>query len=385
MTPAPDRPPLGRDEGPVFHVEAIHLMGSGSINEDTLLVRACIAVASPAGGGGADRRLVTEAEVLARPLPSPPKTSRPPYLRAAVKDDDLGPRAQGRASGPTIASGLFGVFDGASRLEGSADLATTTATPGALASSIVRDSFLAAFESGAHLVDAALEANRALQAQMVRRGVDVASKLDRWGTTAAVVRIGEDTLEWLSIGDSRILIVRSDGTFELVGELTAGSADHDLQALSLMKSGASTDVVREAERRAALRANIDYGLLNGEDAAAAFVRTGRRRIERKAVRQSSPRGGHDHHDGDDGRGAGRELSGVLIFTDGCILPRPDPARAPEWDTMVRLYAAGGLTHLVSAVRAAEAADPDRALYPRFKIHDDMAAIALSAPTDCGTR
>src|SRR6185436_21118810 len=67
---------------------------------------------------------------------------------------------------------------------------------------------------------------------------------------------------------------------------------------------------------------------------------------------------------------------LLLMSDGCCFPRPDPSGPPDWRRLAGMYATGGLAAVVSAIRDLEAADPSRSHYPRFKIHDDIAVIAV---------
>jgi len=67
---------------------------------------------------------------------------------------------------------------------------------------------------------------------------------------------------------------------------------------------------------------------------------------------------------------------VLIFTDGLDVPCPAPKRFKDFSCLVNLAAELGLKGLRDHVRNEEAADPDMKRYPRFKKHDDIAAIAI---------
>lgn len=96
--------------------------------------------------------------------------------------------------------------------------------------------------------------------------------------------------------------------------------------------------------------NRDYGVLNGEREAVEFFRTG---VE-----------------------AADSVKGVLMFTDGLDVPCASPARRKDYSCLVGMARELGLHGLRDHVRSREAADPDIELYPRFKKHDDIAAIAI---------
>ena len=97
--------------------------------------------------------------------------------------------------------------------------------------------------------------------------------------------------------------------------------------------------------------NICYGVLNGEPDAVHFLRYGRESLD--------------------------DVQAVLLFTDGLFLPKEDPHQLDDWSQFVDLYQSGGLSAIHREVRALEQLDPGCRLYPRFKTHDDIAAIAIT--------
>ena len=96
--------------------------------------------------------------------------------------------------------------------------------------------------------------------------------------------------------------------------------------------------------------NITYGVLNGEKAAEAFLSQGEEPLDRVAH--------------------------VLIFTDGLSIPQPEPEPRKDFTDLVKTYLNLGLDGLKQMIRNQEEKDPHCLRCPRFKCHDDIAAIAI---------
>jgi hypothetical protein len=96
--------------------------------------------------------------------------------------------------------------------------------------------------------------------------------------------------------------------------------------------------------------NIRYGVLNGEPAALDFLRHGYEELD--------------------------NVSDILLFTDGLFLPRENPLEDSDWCSFVNLYRQGGLQAVRDHVRYLQRQDPTLKKYPRFKLHDDIAAVAI---------
>jgi serine/threonine protein phosphatase PrpC len=215
---------------------------------------------------------------------------------------------------------------------------------------MARDVFAAAEQSS--LAELAREANRVIAAAMDRAHVDRARPENRWGTTAAVVRLVDDAVEWVSVGDSVIVAVFEGGAFRPLAPMH----DHDRTTKRLVASLR----VPAAELRERLKddllavrslANVEYGVMNGDPAAEGFVVHGR-----------EPLDGVQH---------------LLVFTDGLLLPRTDPDGEDDLAPLIARFAEGGLVGAKGLVRDIESGDPDCRVYPRFKPHDDIAAVALT--------
>jgi hypothetical protein len=111
------------------------------------------------------------------------------------------------------------------------------------------------------------------------------------------------------------------------------------------------EILKDQIRKTRAGMNVNYGVLNGEDSFEHFLNTGK-----------TGKTGVKH---------------ILLFTDGLFLPSDDPEREPDFNTFVDIYLEGGLKALRDHVRGMEMSDPDCKTFPRFKPHDDIAAVAIS--------
>ncbi|MDY6789361.1 MAG: protein phosphatase 2C domain-containing protein [Candidatus Nanohaloarchaea archaeon] len=242
----------------------------------------------------------------------------------------------------------FGVFDGTSSLiEKYRD--EKGGTGGYLASSIARD----AFRDSGSLKDLALEANSRVLEEMDARGIDTSDKANLWATTAAAVRIEDDSFKWLQIRDSPIMAVMEDGSYELMVD----QYDHDEETLMQWKELAERGVenIREGVEDKLIEVrrqmNIDYGCINGEEGLEQFINTGKRAL--------------------------KDVDHILMFTDGLIPPKQDTKAEDDFSKFVEIYRRNGLQEVKEQIRQKEREDPECRKYPRFKTHDDIAAIAIT--------
>lgn len=268
-----------------------------------------------------------------------------------MKTDMIHEKGSGRINEDAVSLNgtLFGVFDGATSLTRA--VYEDGKTGGYLASRLARDTFL---RNDAPLTGLARMANNAIFEKMMEHGVNVTDKASLWSTSCAVVRIGEDHIEWVQTGDSLLLLIYDDGTYHI----PVTDYDHDRETLSMWKNLAESagekkiyEILKDKilETRAGM--NVNYGVLNGEDEFERFLNTGK-----------TPKKGVKH---------------ILLFTDGLFLPSDDPEREPDFDTFVDLFLEGGLQSLRDHVRGMEMSDPDCKTFPRFKPHDDIAAVSIS--------
>lgn len=245
---------------------------------------------------------------------------------------------------------LFGVFDGATSLD------KTTfddgVTGGYLASTVAGEEFRT---NDAPLLDLALRANTAIFEEMISKGVDVGKKENLWSTSAAVGRVENGRFDWVQSGDSLILVIYEDGSHALLIQ----DYDHDLETLKMWKetsadrSGTILEELSAQIRKVRSGMNITYGVMNGEEQALDFLRHGSVDLD-----------GVQH---------------ILMFTDGLFIPREDPETSSDFNQLVSLFLDGGLEAVRNYVRCLEKTDPGCRRYPRFKTHDDIAAISLSFP------
>lgn len=243
---------------------------------------------------------------------------------------------------------LFGVFDGATSLD--KRTFSDGVTGGYLASTIAGEVFS---RNDAPLFELTQKANTAILTEMVAEGVDVSKKENLWSTSMAVGRVKNGRFDWVQSGDSLILVIYEDHTHELL----VRHYDHDVETLTLWKEtaaerpGTILEELNAQIRKVRAGMNITYGVLNGEEEALSFLNHGSVALD-----------GVKH---------------ILLFTDGLFIPREDPEAANDFETWVSLFLDKGLQGVRDHVRSLEQTDPGCRRFPRFKTHDDIAAIALS--------
>ena len=248
----------------------------------------------------------------------------------------------------SLTGNMFGVFDGATSLN--KKIFENGNTGGFIASTIAQEVFSRNNDS---LTKLAQKANLAIHNKMIESDVNISDKASLWSTSAAVVKIDNDMIEWLQIGDSLLLLIYTDGSFKI----PITGYNHDGETLRMWKEIAyKTDkhifqALNNQIKKVRAAMNIDYGVLNGEKEFSAFVNSGKEDL--------------------------KDVSHVLLFTDGLFIPSKDPLNKNNFDEFVDLFLKGGLSEIRNHVRNIEQSDPDCRIYPRFKIHDDIAAVALS--------
>jgi serine/threonine protein phosphatase PrpC len=249
---------------------------------------------------------------------------------------------------------IFGVFDGATSLNKT--VFQKEKTGGFIASSAARSVFAT---NHFPLKALAHRANQSIHQHMVRHGVDLTRKENLWSTSAAVVRIQGNTLEWVQTGDAQIILIYQDDTHEVLVD----REDHDYDTLCLWparnKAGSSgTDTrIFEQIRKKRAEMNLTYGVLNGEPHAMDFLNHGRKSLD--------------------------QVNTVLLFTDGLSIPSEKPAKKKNFTPLITLYRTLGLAGLKHRIRQIEKTDPECRRFPRFKTHDDIAAIAVQDLSPAG--
>ncbi len=245
----------------------------------------------------------------------------------------------------------YGVFDGATSLVQTRY--TDGLTGGLLAAQICAQTF---GELSEDLSACACQANAGIKAEAVASGVNFESKEGLWSTSAAVIRLEDDSFSWCQIGDSHILAIYWDNSYRLLSV----DPGHDRETLLAWKRQAATasgtimEVMAEEILHVRRCMNINYGVLNGEPEALDFLQSG----------EESLQGVRD----------------IVLFSDGLLPPRKNPEAPIDLDAIVSRYNQGGLNAIREHVRTTELTDIGCRIYPRFKTHDDISAVALSFST-----
>ncbi|MFA5904875.1 MAG: protein phosphatase 2C domain-containing protein [Desulfobacula sp.] len=246
-----------------------------------------------------------------------------------------------------IEKNLFGVFDGATSLD--RKTFENGKTGGCLASSEAGSVFR---KNHFPLVDLARGANKAIYNRMMEYGVDLSRKENLWSTSAAVIRLKDSMLEWVQTGDAYIILVFHDGSHKVLVE----QGDHDYETLCLWpakKDAGDTGMERalaDQIKKKRCEMNLTYGVLNGEDKAIDFLHHGYEPLD--------------------------QVKDILLFTDGLSIPTELPEKKKNFSPLVDLYQTLGLGNLKNRIRQMEDLDPQCSRYPRFKPHDDIAAISI---------
>jgi len=243
---------------------------------------------------------------------------------------------------------VYGVFDGATSLDGCRF--QDGLSGGLLAATIAAQAFQ---KSDCTLDLTAQKANQRIRELQLRDGAGLSERHTLWSTSCAVVRLLGNRIEYCQTGDAVIMLVLRDGSCRVI----TPDVDIDRETLHIWKnmqveSGMRIqEVLADQIRNVRLGMNISYGVLNGEPEALDFIRYGYKDLT--------------------------DVSDILLFTDGLHLPRENPLAEHDWQSFVTLYRRGGLTAVRDHIRCLQQQDPECRKYPRFKVHDDIAAIAIS--------
>ncbi len=283
--------------------------------------------------------LSTEQFTLSRPYPAIPHYAVETLLE----------KGSGELNEDVLlqADDLFGVFDGATSLDKRRFAGGLTG--GLLAARIAARTFQEEHGGLAHLAGMA---NHRIRHRLLGENVTITERHRLWSTSLAVIRLAEDRFEFCQTGDALILLLQDDGGYRLV----TPASDIDRDTLHLWKNTPVTpattihDLLADQIHRVRLQMNVRYGVLNGEPEAVNFLR-------------------HGYH----------ELAGVsdiLLFTDGLFPPKEHPLEGDDWHCLIDFYRAGGLQAVRNHIRQLQQEDPTCRKFPRFKQHDDIAAVAI---------
>jgi serine/threonine protein phosphatase PrpC len=242
-----------------------------------------------------------------------------------------------------IEKNIYGVFDGASSLDNA--IFEKYKTGGMMASSTAGQVFS---KNHFPLMQLGRQANTAILSKMKTHQVNLRQRHTLWSTSAAVVRLGQNTLEWLQTGDAYIILVYTDDSYKVLVD----QADHDYETLMMLKKKHSHQDRAFKQQVKKIRSNMNrtYGVLNGEPDAVDFFNSGFLPLD--------------------------DVKTILLFTDGLQIPSVIPEKKKNFKPLMALYQTLGLTGLKNHVRKLESQDPNIQQYPRFKCHDDIAAIAI---------
>jgi len=242
---------------------------------------------------------------------------------------------------------LFGVFDGATSPIPNLYQGKTGAW---WASNLVSSEFA---KNDASLFDLGSRANKKLQLQMTAMGVESADRLHSWSTSAAVCRLHDDSIEWLQSGDCQILAIEDSGECRLLTSYHNHDQETLLQWQQLLadKTPQPRQALKSQLAKVRRQMNSTYGALNGDPAALDFFQLGHCSL--------------------------KGICHLLIFTDGLFPPGENPGEEPDFCWLAKQYHDGGLKKAKQEIRNREKRDPECRRYPRFKIHDDIAAVAIS--------
>lgn len=246
---------------------------------------------------------------------------------------------------------LFGVFDGATSLDTFHDI--NGMSGGRCAAQLAAQTFL---EMEGDLARIAEKANGRIRMAQERNNIPLHERYRLWSTSMAVIRLDDASFEYCHTGDSMILLLYRDGSHTLL----TPEIDIDSETLQMWKDSVASPQKIHSRLAAQilkvrLQMNVSYGVLNGEPESLHFLRHGRHSL------------------------AG--ISDILLFTDGLLLPRENPREMGDWQTFSDLYRDGGLVGVRNHVRSIQREDADCRSYPRFKMHDDIAAISVTLPGD----
>lgn len=245
-----------------------------------------------------------------------------------------------------VSDNLFGVFDGASSLDGRLCRGKSGAW---WAAQLARSEFA---ENDVNLLSLARRANQRLKETMEQHGIETEDELQCWSTSAAVFRIKDSIFEWVQTGDCLIVGIDMDNHSHLLTPYT----NHDVETLKQMQLASgethsqALQRVRGQIENVRMQMNREYGVLNGDPRAENFFIHGSMKCS--------------------------DLKHILAFSDGLFPPTQADA-IPNFDEIAERYMHSGLNGLADWVREQERNDPDCREFPRFKLHDDISAVAVT--------
>lgn len=253
-----------------------------------------------------------------------------------------------------INENLFAVFDGATGLDGYRN--KDGKTGGWLAANIAAKEFARPVKNFKinNLEDLMLKANKKIGAAMKAARINKKKKENLWLTTAAAVRIDDQSknIEFATIGDSLILAELREGGYKLL----VPYRNHDVKTLTewakRVKAGekVSLQTMYKQFTEVRRRVNIEYGDLSGEKIAKKFIFSG-------SIKQTG-------------------IKAVCLFTDGLLFPTDHLNKKFDVKKYGDLIFKKGLVKTARLIRSLEKSDPLCRHWARVKQHDDLTAILI---------
>lgn len=183
-------------------------------------------------------------------------------------------------------------------------------------------------------------------------------EVDEPAASLALVRVRDDRLELIMLGDCKLLMRRPDGTVEALDHSKVAPFDAKVvDALRALQAAGETDPARIAPKlRELILANRrlknrpgGYGVLADDPACIAFAEIGNR--------------------------PAADVTHILLASDG-FYRLVDTYGRYSAEGLLQAARSEGLASLYAALRRIEDADPQCLQYPRLKARDDATALLL---------
>ncbi len=220
---------------------------------------------------------------------------------------------------------------------------------------------------GVRLLEAHAEQNAAPLPDVLAAAIDAARgdhgstcDLDHPGSpqsTVCLLRARQDSADYLVLSDSPLVL--DQGTTKVIRDLRP----HE-----------TSQRVREA----ALVGTDAFGSANREWRVRQLVESQRRWINHPSgywIAAANPDAAHHAVTGSVPLSGPCRLRRAALLTDGAS-SAVETFRLLDWPRLLDVLDEHGPAHLLAMVRAAERADPDGQLHPRYKRHDDATAAYL---------
>lgn len=254
---------------------------------------------------------------------------------------------------------VFGVADGVSSLVPTKD--KNNRTGGYIASNEVKSYFETIKNSKSLLSDVKM-INDTLKKKMLNNIINILEKEQLWGTALAVIKVSENSIEYVQTGDCMILAVYVDNNE--IRPLTRLQVSHlEKGAIVKWKEYINKGITKRDDlltkvkdillsNRQKSNSKDGYGVLNGEPEAINYIEYGK--INRNRLKH------------------------LILVTDGLLLPREIvPTQINYWEYITNLILEKSMEQYALELIKLEDSDPECLKYPRFKKSDDKTGIVIS--------